>query len=225
MFCPSDATDSLEDHITADGRLTLVNKVRGNRQEGVEAIDASYTYVPWLLDRVSDNDPKAFSLRLFHIADMIGLSDEDSIDFAEGPAQLLATTHALFTTLRRARASNDPAAFRGLADSDITLPPDDEYGPGNGNAGGNTVARLRQGIERFLITDINNPAASAKAASNIFVMYDNVAVSTEAFNHVPGGSNVLYMDGHVEFVKYPGPAPVNMKMAAIMRMFDRRGPH
>ena len=22
------------------------------------------------------------------------------------------------------------------------------------------------------------------------------------FNHVPGGSNVLYMDGHVEFLKY-----------------------
>ncbi len=22
------------------------------------------------------------------------------------------------------------------------------------------------------------------------------------FNHIPGGSNVLYMDGHVEFVKY-----------------------
>jgi prepilin-type processing-associated H-X9-DG protein len=27
------------------------------------------------------------------------------------------------------------------------------------------------------------------------------------FNHVPGGGNVLYMDGHVEFIKYPGEAP------------------
>jgi prepilin-type processing-associated H-X9-DG protein len=23
------------------------------------------------------------------------------------------------------------------------------------------------------------------------------------FNHIPGGSNVLYMDGHVDFQKYP----------------------
>ena len=27
---------------------------------------------------------------------------------------------------------------------------------------------------------------------------------TENFNHIPGGCNVLYMDGHVEFLKYQG---------------------
>jgi prepilin-type processing-associated H-X9-DG protein len=27
------------------------------------------------------------------------------------------------------------------------------------------------------------------------------------FNHVPGGCNVLYMDGHVEFVRYPQMEP------------------
>ena len=28
------------------------------------------------------------------------------------------------------------------------------------------------------------------------------------FNHLPGGSNVLYMDGHVEFVRFPTKYPV-----------------
>ena len=28
------------------------------------------------------------------------------------------------------------------------------------------------------------------------------------FNHVPGGSNVLYMDGHVEFVRYGAKDPI-----------------
>ena len=28
------------------------------------------------------------------------------------------------------------------------------------------------------------------------------------FNHVPGGANVLFLDGHVEFVRYPGKFPV-----------------
>jgi len=37
----------------------------------------------------------------------------------------------------------------------------------------------------------------------------NVPGVTTNFNHVPGGSNVLYMDGHVEFERYPGDFPVN----------------
>jgi prepilin-type processing-associated H-X9-DG protein len=32
---------------------------------------------------------------------------------------------------------------------------------------------------------------------------------------VPGGANVLYQDGHVEFIKYPGKFPVTRFMAAI----------
>ena len=29
-----------------------------------------------------------------------------------------------------------------------------------------------------------------------------------SFNHIPGGGNVLYMDGHVEFVKYSTEYPI-----------------
>lgn len=85
-----------------------------------------------------------------------------------------------------------------------------------GSAGRDTVLRLREGIERFLITDINNPAASAQAQSRLPVMWDTVG-SNEfndsegaigVFNHLPGGSNVLYMDGHVEYVRYPGAFPI-----------------
>jgi prepilin-type N-terminal cleavage/methylation domain-containing protein/prepilin-type processing-associated H-X9-DG protein len=67
--------------------------------------------------------------------------------------------------------------------------------------------RLREGIERFLITDINNPASSAQAQSTVVVMWDesraywgnNIGVR---FNHIPGGGNILFMDGHVEFQRY-----------------------
>jgi len=76
--------------------------------------------------------------------------------------------------------------------------------------GSETVYRLREGIERFFITDINNPAASAKAQSDIWIMWDDInAGEFIAFtNHLPGGSNVLYMDGHVEFQRYPSEGPV-----------------
>lgn len=80
-----------------------------------------------------------------------------------------------------------------------------DFDPGSGNAGGNILYRLREGIERFLITDINNPAASAQAQSEVPVIWDLIAQnpsSANQFNHVPGGMNILYMDGHVAFVRY-----------------------
>jgi len=93
---------------------------------------------------------------------------------------------------------------------------------------GNTVpssfVHLKEGVERFFITDINNPAAGAIAQSTLAIMFDawgkgavgstygggswgeawGMAAdnSIARFNHIPGGSNVLYMDGHVEFARY-----------------------
>ena len=75
--------------------------------------------------------------------------------------------------------------------------------------------RLREGIERFFITDINNPAASAKAQSEIGFFWDELSTDIHEFNHIPGGANVLYMDGHVEFIKYPGTWPVTRIVAWI----------
>lgn len=82
-----------------------------------------------------------------------------------------------------------------------------------GGFGEVTAYHLREGIERFMITDINNPAASAQGQSTIPVMWDkvraaaaggvNIVGMVDEFNHIPGGANVLFMDGHVEFVRYP----------------------
>ena len=80
---------------------------------------------------------------------------------------------------------------------------------------------LREGIERFLITDINAPGGSALAQSRIPVMWDIVSTgykisgtsSGNQFNHIPGGMNVLYMDGHVDFLRYPNVFPCSPFMA------------
>jgi len=90
--------------------------------------------------------------------------------------------------------------------------------PTGSTQGSFTITRLREGVERFSITDINNAAAGAKAQSDIVVSYDesinyNGMVDGQRFNHVPGGANILYMDGHVEFAKLGTPGgrawPVN----------------
>ncbi len=78
---------------------------------------------------------------------------------------------------------------------------------------------MKEGIERFFITDINNPAAGAMSQSTLPVMWDAWGAATAAhfntydnavvsFNHVPGGSNVLYMDGHVEFIRLNDKFPI-----------------
>ena len=82
------------------------------------------------------------------------------------------------------------------------------------------VYRLREGIERFFISDINNPAATAKAQSDIAVMWD-VAIAPDisgypSYNHIPGGGNVLYMDGHVRFIKFQEEWPICSTWAVML---------
>jgi len=80
-----------------------------------------------------------------------------------------------------------------------------------------SLYRLREGIERFFITDINNPGASAKAQSAIWIMWDDVsAARPDMMNHIPGGCNVLYMDGHVEFIKYGTDSPISKGMVQVL---------
>jgi prepilin-type N-terminal cleavage/methylation domain-containing protein/prepilin-type processing-associated H-X9-DG protein len=87
-------------------------------------------------------------------------------------------------------------------------------------AGKPGIYRLREGIERFFITDINNPAASAVAQSELCVMFDQMSSVVDEFNHIPGGCNVLFMDGHVEFIKFPGEFPVTPFFAGIIGLVD-----
>jgi prepilin-type N-terminal cleavage/methylation domain-containing protein/prepilin-type processing-associated H-X9-DG protein len=93
---------------------------------------------------------------------------------------------------------------------------------GTQSGGGNTMLRLREGIERFLITDINNAGGSARAQTDVAIMWDHVTTNTIDFNHIPGGANVLYMDGHVEFRRYPADEfPVSVDSARTFGRYNR----
>lgn len=97
----------------------------------------------------------------------------------------------------------------------------------SGSNGLSTLFSVREGIQRFLITDINAGGSAEFASSMVPVMWDAFAQGFEGdstsnrgfsqgvanFNHVPGGANVLYMDGHVNFVVYPTAYPVTAWVA------------
>lgn len=75
-----------------------------------------------------------------------------------------------------------------------------------------TMEVLKEGIERFYITDIRNLSEATLAQSDVVVMVDEsrayggsggqIGNDAERFNHIPSGMNILYMDGHVEFGRF-----------------------
>jgi prepilin-type processing-associated H-X9-DG protein len=76
---------------------------------------------------------------------------------------------------------------------------------GKGTGGQNVIYRIHEGVERLFITDISDPSGPARVQSGIPVMWERPG------HHVPDGGNVLYMDGHVSFVEYPGEFPMTPK--------------
>ncbi|MCF6287062.1 MAG: hypothetical protein L3K26_18030 [Candidatus Hydrogenedentes bacterium] len=67
-------------------------------------------------------------------------------------------------------------------------------------AEGEMLLPMREGIERFLITDINGADASIRAQSPIPVLVEVAGWKHKKSLAVFEGANVLYMDGHVAFV-------------------------
>ena len=195
LICPSDA-DS-DDSINANtGRWlnqTVLTATGEKQWDACAFSPESYVYLGWGFD----DTPGANYLAL-------GANANDSAATAANlvPTYINMDFVVAFTT-RVAQVAFGANNY----DSDIDL------------ASGGKILRLREGMERFYITDINNAAATAKAQSKLAVMYDFISAVPAEFNHIPGGSNVLYMDGHVEFNKYGGAFPVTRVWALFSSLF------
>jgi len=203
-FCPSDSSQKPDLIYDAQGENQF-GIACNDADKGYALIDSSYSYFGWVLDQI-DCEDEDFSV--------------SSLPLPGGPLQG-AVPRQLFDIILPITVqtiTNNWAGAEQFADSDAAVTPGlGNGGSGSASGGPETVYRLREGIERFLITDINNPAASAKAQSEIWIMGDNVSVNSAEFNHIPGGSNFLYLDGHVGFLRYPsggcGDGPMNRNMA------------
>ena len=224
IICPSDGRATADAFTAADGTM-LITEWRRSSDIGygaatgrgcshggscINAVNTSYTYWGYLWDRLDDDGPQASLDTITQTLLAAGVIGQDEAPPAgsEGPAQVVEAFQDMIVNKGvPALMGGDVEAFNQITEESASVT------QGNGNAGSGTVNRLREGIERFLITDINNPAGSAKSQSDIYIMWDNVTTRVQDFNHVPGGANVLFMDGHVEFERYPGEPPVSPGMA------------
>jgi prepilin-type N-terminal cleavage/methylation domain-containing protein/prepilin-type processing-associated H-X9-DG protein len=167
------------------------------------AVDNSYVYLGWTMDKFGYAGQGAELNTIFGLLNQFASGSTPPTmptDMATGGLpQLVGTIDGLLMGGLVTALGQGPAAVAKIVEGDVKMTALYE---GQGNGGGNTVYHLREGIERFLITDINNAGSANVAQSAIPIMFDLVAIDQASFNHIPGGSNVLFMDGHVEFSKY-----------------------
>lgn len=219
LLCPSDP------EVGNDNPLQIVESLPGQEcaYAGLPSrADASYVYYGYVFDKGDAGNP-TIDAAIFGASEPADLPAQivyvmTMISYLEGEAFLQGP-------LGDKDPANDDMLDRDLDDemkhgmiSAMATP----SGTPLGNGASSTIYRLRQGVERFLITDINNPGASAAAQSNIPILWDIVSSSISGnaqFNHVPGGANVLYMDGHVRFLRYPTEFPASEGFALTSSFF------
>ena len=221
-ICPSDPSDNEAKRVNNDGvditavvcsdasatalGLEFHRDGRGRVFHPLRAL-SSYHYFGYALDRSNMDDPTF---------DKSGAGTQGCFEGLVMPRQLEAQESMKYWNANAAGASVNGAppdppstSYQAVMDKDLDGGVTGWYTT-DGNGGGPIIHRMREGIERFMIVDINNPAATAVAQSELVVMFDYVSVKVEKFSHIPGGSNILYLDGHVEFKKYPhNDFPVN----------------
>jgi prepilin-type N-terminal cleavage/methylation domain-containing protein/prepilin-type processing-associated H-X9-DG protein len=177
------------------------------------AVDQSYAYYGYILDQIEVDDPAIVPTGTVAAMTAIG-SDFSGHPFDVNDPSLLVPVQgeelliSLVTTLFPLYLAFDPGVGGSGSEADLKnlndfTTRDLDVANGAGTGGGDKLLRLKEGVERFLITDINNAAGSAQAQSNIVVMWDRLGRVPADYNHLPGGANILYMDGHAEFIKYP----------------------
>ncbi len=107
---------------------------------------------------------------------------------------------------------------RRFQDLEVTLP----------KFGKTDIRYFREGVERFAITDLQNPAIASQARARQALMWDRTepnpdvtAANTKVWPHPTMAANVLFMDGHVELTAYPQLENGPFWMLTESAMFDK----
>ena len=181
---------------------------------GARATDESYHYFGYLLDRAGAGDfPGTLVSPRFGDFQVSGQL-VGYYAYISGVRQVWKTFEDEMDQYMTDFDLGSVEVNKGL--SAFSLPAGSLVGQNFGNNGTDKICALREGIERFLVTDIHNSARSSISQSEIEVMADVVAVKPYSFSHTPDGANILYLDGHVEWQRYPEDGGFVSESMAIM---------
>ncbi|MGI6137688.1 MAG: type II secretion system protein [Candidatus Hydrogenedentales bacterium] len=211
LICPSDAEDSISDLKNDDGDWDFYQPKEISEKW---AYTRSYAYFGWMFDLL--NKPYLPPVEITTMPYLEAGTQAVNLPTPDGglisPQFGAGLDRILKTLMDQMSAANAGVKVLEVVTGDVRVRASDGYvysGQTVGNGGGEVIYRLKEGNERFMITDVNNPQTSAMAQSTLFAMMDLFGNSggVALFNHVPGGCNVLFMDGHVDWIPYVPPAP------------------
>jgi prepilin-type processing-associated H-X9-DG protein len=87
------------------------------------------------------------------------------------------------------------------------------------------LRRLKEGLEPFFLEEGDDPDADASAFAPSAYARSSVPVVWEwPDHHEPAGGNVMYLDGHVEFVRMGRKFPMTPEAFRVLRELDALGP-
>lgn len=201
LCCPSD--------VVSDDKIAEVSeKGLDGLFEEFKMQHFSYVYLGWAFDRLGVEPAQRMNdFPILNEMVQEPLPPEiRNIETVYVTPQFAGGMEALFSSLLEGGNKAVPGQYLlHVADSDLTVMEQ------LGNNGGDTIRRLGKGVERFLVTDQHDTNAVKQCASRVGTMMDAYGGNGYMmyFNHMPGGANVLYMDGHVDFVRYGG-SPVGL---------------
>jgi prepilin-type processing-associated H-X9-DG protein len=109
------------------------------------------------------------------------------------------------------------AAYKDHIAKGIAFDDDFKAPAGQGNLEGDIIYRLREGIDLVFAAGLGNPATASFWQSKIPVLIERPE------NHMFDGGNVLFLDGHVEFLRYPGTWPMTEKTINALKVLDAMG--
>lgn len=222
LFCPSDPDSNPDDLLNPVSNVVDLYYQCDNYCRGWMIAASSYTYLGYALDKTHADDSViindwslsgsyTFSKFNPYAFQLTGLDSKAMNAQTEALVQTLVDTAAYSalgtladepTRLASAGVRVGPDPFREPISVMFSRNWSGRFGASNGGYLGtgdsHTIQRLADGIERFLVTDVNAPRTTPR---NVFVTFDNGGVAPRRYSHGAGRMNVLFLDGHVEHVQ------------------------